>query len=415
MDPLTDYRYQPLPNLSSSRLPDERSRYEITLPFQLQLERGKHDDTKERLKVFARVAFARILLLYLDSLDFLFAEVPEVDPTRVFDLSHLRPVRIRLDELEGKQARNAISWADIATRTERVLSSNDNTSIDLGRIKEQLGLNSDSEQFSFPSIFLWDWALNGGSDSTDASATGVPSTYAALVRERTLIIGLSASPESVHNGRPEYALHASSNGSIMSESMLSTFIHQVHSVLQTIFRTPDAPYTSPLDVLTTPIPSYTGVKSPPPLFSEYTSPDFLSHLDAAATPLKWLIKTANAHPDRLAHEIYEVDAFSNSLPPTTPSPEDGRNNDESLDPLIPTSTLTYGRLNALSNAFAAWLGRPQSDQDGATPKTGGGIRKGDMVCVCLERTAGFYIAQAAIWKIGAIYVPVSPTSLAIPP
>nr|UXE44880.1 linear gramicidin synthase subunit B [uncultured bacterium] len=57
--------------------------------------------------------------------------------------------------------------------------------------------------------------------------------------------------------------------------------------------------------------------------------------------------------------------------------------------------LSYAELNGASASLAAYLNQS-------------GIRRGDLVAVCLERSAEMLIALLAIWKAGAAYVPLDP-------
>jgi amino acid adenylation domain-containing protein len=57
--------------------------------------------------------------------------------------------------------------------------------------------------------------------------------------------------------------------------------------------------------------------------------------------------------------------------------------------------LTYGRLDALARGAAAGL-------------VGQGVRPGDRVAVLVERSTSLVVALVAVWKAGAVYVPIDP-------
>jgi len=59
------------------------------------------------------------------------------------------------------------------------------------------------------------------------------------------------------------------------------------------------------------------------------------------------------------------------------------------------STITYGELDSLANSFAVGLAEL-------------GVRKGDRVILQLQNVPQLLVAQYAIWKLGAIVVPVNP-------
>lgn len=60
-------------------------------------------------------------------------------------------------------------------------------------------------------------------------------------------------------------------------------------------------------------------------------------------------------------------------------------------------TLTYGELNGRANQLARWLGETA------------GVGPGQLVAVCLERSAEMIVTLLAILKTGAAYVPLDPT------
>src|SRR5687767_13761213 len=57
--------------------------------------------------------------------------------------------------------------------------------------------------------------------------------------------------------------------------------------------------------------------------------------------------------------------------------------------------MTYGELDALSNAFAASLAEL-------------GVRKGDRVALLLPNSPQFFVAEFGAWKAGAIVVALNP-------
>jgi len=63
--------------------------------------------------------------------------------------------------------------------------------------------------------------------------------------------------------------------------------------------------------------------------------------------------------------------------------------------LLKGATVTYGRLNADSDAFAAAL-------------TAIGVKAGDRVAICLPNCPQFMVAEFGAWKIGAISCPFNP-------
>ncbi len=64
--------------------------------------------------------------------------------------------------------------------------------------------------------------------------------------------------------------------------------------------------------------------------------------------------------------------------------------------LFKGATMSYGELDAQSDAFAAAL-------------SAGGVRPGDRVALVLPNCPQFFVAEFAAWKAGAIVVPLNPT------
>src|SRR5687767_4386226 len=63
--------------------------------------------------------------------------------------------------------------------------------------------------------------------------------------------------------------------------------------------------------------------------------------------------------------------------------------------LFKGATMTYGQLQAESDAFAAALGAL-------------GVRKGDRVALLLPNSPQFFVAEFGVWKAGAVCVPLNP-------
>jgi hypothetical protein len=439
MKALQDYNYQPFPNLSSARLP-AADRHHFFLPFDCN-----GDVEIEQLRLFVRLAFAHVILQYIESRDFLFGEVLIDDSAEhhSHEVPQLKPVRLQIDapakdRPAGLGGDVSVTWDDLATQLKSALRSPETITIE--QTRKLLGLGDQSERFPFPAVFLWDWNSDGnipqGSEGVH-TMPNIPSRYVSLAREATLIMGMSHPPDGLEDrlvSRSRSLLHASSSGTLMSSIMISTFLHQVRLVFARICSDPTAVYKSslpysPTDAshhLSSPTPSGSEA-SAPTLFSEYTSPKYATQLESAISPLKWLSMTSNSHPTRIAHEIYGPRAFTSPPSPTPRAVSESEGSaigsddfDIDFGPLEPTSTLSYGRLNLYSNVLARWLLRPfaHQSQKGSQRVSvttvlntfdgqgGGGIEKGDKICVCLERTANFYVAQAAIWRAGGVYVPV---------
>ncbi len=82
LDPFDNYRYKPLPNLSSSRKRVEGPRLEHHLAVKLPQEFIANAKTSDRdiqldVRLLTKVAFGCLLLLYSEANDFLFAEIME--------------------------------------------------------------------------------------------------------------------------------------------------------------------------------------------------------------------------------------------------------------------------------------------------------------------------------------------------
>ena len=435
MKAFQDYSFQTFPNLSSARLPGN-DRYHFTLPFEL----GNGNNDVEQLRLFSRVAFAHVVLQYVESRDFLFAEVSsdDVAAPQSFQLSQLKPVRLRIDAPakdhpeESEHEEMSVAWDDLVTELQDALTNNQVVTIE--ETKRLLGLGDHSELFPFPAVFLWDWNTVGNvpkdSEGVDGTAI-VPSRYDSLMDEATLIMGMSHPA----NGHHTHFLHASSSGTLMSSAMVSTFLRQVHLVLTRILVDSTAMCNLSLQYTPTDVSHHTSSSIPSgsepslsALFSEYTSREYSAQLESAIAPLNWLAMISHSHPTRIAHEIYGPHAFSTPPVSSTSSATLGNEGNAmknevvevDLRPFVPTATLTYGRLDSLSDTLARWLLRPFTDYSqtrnkgvASNPRIydgqgGGGLKRGVTICVCLERTANFYIAQAAIWKAGGIYVPVCP-------
>lgn len=80
LDPFDEYHYQPLPTLSSSRkrIDGPRLHHHLTvdLPQEFIIRAGASDrDIQSDIRLFTRAAFGCLLLLYLGTDDFLFAEI----------------------------------------------------------------------------------------------------------------------------------------------------------------------------------------------------------------------------------------------------------------------------------------------------------------------------------------------------
>ncbi|KAF9515886.1 hypothetical protein BS47DRAFT_1391219 [Hydnum rufescens UP504] len=330
MKALQDYNYQPFPNLSSARLP-AADRHHFFLPFDCNTDIGI-----EQLRLFVRLAFAHVILQYVESRDFLFGEVLIDDSAEhhSHELSQLKPVRLQIDApvkdrpagLGGEDV--SVTWDDLATQLKSALRSPETITIE--QTRKLLGLGDQPERFPFPAVFLWDWNSDGNipQDSEGVhTMANVPSRYVLLAHEATLIIGMSHPLDGMEDplvSRSRSLLHVSSSGTLMSSTMVSTFLHQVRLVFARICSDPAALYESslpytPTDAshhLSSPTPSGPEL-SAPALFSEYTSPKYAAQLESAISPLKWLSMTSNSHPTRIAHEIYGPHAFTR---PPSPMP-----------------------------------------------------------------------------------------------
>lgn len=390
MDAAEEYRYQPFPNLSSIRQPDTASRFYDSIDINLS-----NDDSvnTERLKLLVRVAFARIIMLYLDSRDFRFAEISVLDNKNdsnepvSMGIEDLVPLRIILggisDTLDDSTTdKRKPSWEDVGAQFTYALEHPDSISLDIGLEDSP---THDRSRFPFPVIFSWEWDLSSN------SPRGQPlhnHRLSYILNAPTIVIGLSfpgPPPAGRPNSVPEKcSLNATANASLMSPSMLHMLLQQTYLILQAILKDPSAPFTSPL--------RGPQLKSSPvsPVFSQYESPIFQSRVDNEFVPLRWLSDTARKFPDRVAHEFYTAETLS-----SVESSERGKG----VQPLAPSSFLTYGRLNTLSNRLARCLMKDYR------------VKKGDMIGVCLERDEDFYVIVAAIWRCGAVYVSVRTSSI----
>jgi hypothetical protein len=259
---LSGYRYQSLPDLSGKRDP-VHSGLSITRSVRLQLHEEFHQSNID-LQSIIRAAFAKVLLGYVDSTEFLFGELQSVPHDQPSSLALLR-----------------VS-----------LSDHDTCVTFVQQIKQRAGAHGGvSPEFIGSSLGL-------PSEVNPLPARFVCGTLAALTSvysDGLLLLGI---PHSRTDGEPHLSsqdsglveLSAVCDSAIMSEPALQNYIDQVCATAQFISANPTMPLAS-----TTPLPRN--------LMSAYEE-DYDS--SRAHVVVNWLMHNTATRPDAIAHEIYKT-------------------------------------------------------------------------------------------------------------
>ncbi|KAG8734468.1 Non-ribosomal peptide synthetase [Ceratobasidium sp. 423] len=258
---LLGYRYQSLPDLSGRRDPTH-SRLSLTRTARIQL----HEEFRRSnigLQSVLRAAFAKVLLGYIESSEFLFADIRNTAENQDHLLALLRV------NLSGCN-----SWVVFAQQVEKAGAYAD---ISLESVGSSLGLPL--EVNPLPARFV------------SGSLKDIVSAYS----DGLLLLGI---PESQIGGNP---LSPSQDGelvelsvvcdsAIMSEPALQNFIEQARATAMHISANPTM---SPASIV--PLPSH--------LRSAYEE-DYDS--SRARVAVDWLMHNAATRPDAIAHEIYST-------------------------------------------------------------------------------------------------------------
>ncbi|CAE6433958.1 unnamed protein product [Rhizoctonia solani] len=262
VETLSGYRYQSLPDLSGKRDP-VHSRLSITRTVRIQL----HEEFRRSnidLQPIIRAAFAKVLLGYIDSTEFLFGELGSVHQNQDSPLAFLR---ISLSDCD--------TWVTFAQQIKQQAGVHGDVSLEL--VRSSLGLPPDINPL--PVRFF----------------RGALATLTSAYSDGLLLLGI---PDSRTEGEP----HSSSQDSelvelavvcdsaIMSEPALQNYIEQVCATVQFASANPTISLAS-----ITPFPSN--------LTSAYEE-DYDS--SRAHVSVNWLMHNAATRPDAIAHEIYST-------------------------------------------------------------------------------------------------------------
>ncbi|KAJ8078433.1 Non-ribosomal peptide synthetase [Marasmius tenuissimus] len=244
--PLDDYSYQPLPDLGTgSRHPPE-GREQVELSFNSEVA------TESRI----RASFSRVILLYLDTRDFVFAN----------GLTSRVPFRARI----STESDAPVTFEDFARDLDEQVRHG--SSVDEGKLASSWGLKL--EQDLFPAVFHWGDALSETSTSSALVLHANPTTKALSLHHSTTII---------------------------SEISARILLNQIHETCVFFASNvgPSAPINTPLSL-------------PRDLMSAYEP----AYDDSKAVlTLSWLMSNARERPDGVAHEIYTTNGLDH--PPDT--------------------------------------------------------------------------------------------------
>ncbi|CAE6419816.1 unnamed protein product [Rhizoctonia solani] len=258
---LSGYRYQPLPDLSGKR-DTVHSKLSLTRTVRIQLhEEFRHANIS--LQSVIRAAFAKVLLGYIESSEFLFTNIENTfehqDPSLIL-------LRVSLSGCD--------SWIAFARQIEQQASTHVNISLDsVGPI---IGLPL--EVNALPARFI------------SGSLEALNSAYS----DGLLLLGIP-SPQTNETPYPasqggEFDLSVVCDSAIMSQSALQIYIEQVCATALYISTNPTM---SPSCV----IPLANHLKS---VYEE----DY--DQSQAHVAVEWLMHNAATRPDAIAHEIYST-------------------------------------------------------------------------------------------------------------
>ncbi|QRV86117.1 AMP binding enzyme [Ceratobasidium sp. AG-Ba] len=258
-DPLSGYRFQALPDLSGLRDPPHS-----TISATRSLYIGPDEQIQARhfelgLPALIRAAFARVLLGYTDSPEFLFAEASSVTDLE----SQLNLVRCNLSDCK--------TWADLARQLERQAHSDVTYSVS----SVHAALDLPGVTNSLPARFIHE-------AFTSAQKTEL---------QEVLLLGLpQAELGAVSADSVALELWAICDVAIISQPALDIYLEQVCVTVTYILGNLS---TSPTSI----------VPFPQNLKSAYEEGYDGSRAHVAA---QWLIQNASQRPNAVAHEIYRT-------------------------------------------------------------------------------------------------------------
>ncbi|GAB1517179.1 Non-ribosomal peptide synthetase [Rhizoctonia solani] len=259
---LSGYRYHSLPELSGKRDP-VHSRLSITRTVRVQL----HEEFCRLdidLQSVIRAAFAKVLLGYIDSTEFLFGEQRS---TPNDGTSSLGLLRLSLSGCDN--------WVAFAQHVKQQASAYEDVSLE--HVRSNLGLPPETNPL--PARFI-----QGAFDSaTPAYFDGLLAL--GITRTRT-----DGEPYLSSEGSERVELSVVCDSAIMSEPALQNYVEQVCATVHFICTNPAV---SPASVI--PLPSN--------LMSAYEE-DYDS--SRAHVAVDWLMHNAATRPDAIAHEIYST-------------------------------------------------------------------------------------------------------------
>ncbi|KAJ1310440.1 hypothetical protein OPQ81_007173 [Rhizoctonia solani] len=259
---LSGYRYQSLPDLSGKRDP-VHSRLSSTRTVRIQL----HEEFRRSnvgVQSIVRAAFAKVLLGYIESSEFLFADLGSGAENHD---SLLTLLRVSLSGCD--------TWVSFAQQIEQQASIRADISLD--SVGPVLGLPLDANPL--PARFI----------------SGPLEDLISAYSDDLILLGI---PQSQRGGNPllfpqdgePVELSVVCDSAIMSEPALQNCIEQACA---TVLHICTNPTTSPMSII--PLPSH--------LKSAYEE-DYDS--SRAHVAVDWLMRNAAARPDAIAHEIYST-------------------------------------------------------------------------------------------------------------
>ncbi|KAG8774039.1 Non-ribosomal peptide synthetase [Ceratobasidium sp. 428] len=260
VDPLSEYRFQNLPDLSGLRGPSHST---LSAVRSINFDRDEFAAARHfsaDLPALIRVAFARVLLGYIDSPEFLFAEIPS--HSNISNSESLSIIRANLTECK--------TWTDFSRQLERQVRSDAKFSVDAVRRALDLPaqINSLPARFAYGSVQV--------AQSVDL--------------EGILLLGLSQSDGADISppSNDSTTLWVVSDATIMSQSALRIYLDQVCAIFLHILKNPSNPPSSIISL-------------PQNLGSAYEESYDSSRAHVA---IDWLMRNADTRPNDIAHEIY---------------------------------------------------------------------------------------------------------------
>lgn len=258
-DALSGYRYQSLPDLSGRRDP-EHARLSATQSVKLQID-PQLCDLNIGLQSVVRAAFAKVLLGYIDSPEFLFAELHST-----LD----RNARQRLALLRVNISNHG-SWISFIHQIEE--QAHLHTDVSPSSVRSTLGLPSETNPL--PARFVC------------GKLQGLVSAYS----DGVLLFGIPERQEDeLVRSAGSIELCVVCDSAIMSQPALQNYLDQACATVTHILANPTTPPSS-------------IVPLPKELKSAYEEDYDPSRAHVA---VEWLMRNAATRPDAIAHEIYET-------------------------------------------------------------------------------------------------------------